>query len=83
MSTKWKINVIKDNDGRFLICTVVINQEKIVLANYYGLNSDEIYLLKTGVMNLEQKNDMSMICGRNWNLVLENIDKKEVPLVVT
>lgn len=36
----------------FFICTVVINQEKIVLANYYGLNSDEIYLLKTGVMNL-------------------------------
>jgi hypothetical protein len=41
LSTKWKINVIKDNDGRFLICTVVINQEKIVLTNYYGLNSDE------------------------------------------
>jgi hypothetical protein len=39
--TKWKINVIKDNDGRFLICTVVINQEKIVLTNY-GLNSNEI-----------------------------------------
>ena len=52
-----------------------MNQEKIVLANYYGLNSDEIYLLKTGVMNLEQKNDMSMICGGDWNLVLENIDK--------
>jgi hypothetical protein len=52
LSTKWKINVIKDNDGRFLICTVVINQEKIVLTNYYDLNSDEIYLLKTGVMNL-------------------------------
>jgi hypothetical protein len=32
---------------------------------------------------LEQLNDMSMICGGDWNLVLENIDEKEVPLVVT
>ena len=31
---------------RFLISTVVINQEKIVLANYYGLDSDETYTLK-------------------------------------
>ena len=57
-SSLWKINVIKDNDGRFLICTVVINQEKIVLTNYYGLNSDEIYLLKNWCNELEQLNDM-------------------------
>ena len=32
---------IKDNDGRFLICILNVNNEKILLANYYGLNSDE------------------------------------------
>ena len=37
---------IKDNDGRFLICILKVNNEKILLANYYGLNSDEIYLLE-------------------------------------
>jgi exonuclease III len=29
---------IKDNDGRFLICILKVNNEKILLANYYGLN---------------------------------------------
>jgi exonuclease III len=74
---EYKIeNVINDNDGRFLICTLVINQEKIVLANYYGLNSDETYLLEDFCNELEQLNDMPMICGGDWNLALENIDKK-------
>jgi hypothetical protein len=29
---------IKDNDGRFLISILKVNNEKILLANYYGLN---------------------------------------------
>jgi hypothetical protein len=30
---------IKDNDGRLLIYILKVNNEKILLANYYGLNS--------------------------------------------
>jgi hypothetical protein len=37
-------NVITDSDGRYLICTIVVINEQIVLGNYYGLNSDELYL---------------------------------------
>ena len=105
-----------------MICTVVINQEKLVLTNYYGLNqwqtgskistgktckrvgavkgikvidhrhhfgahreisqySDETYLLEDSCNELEQLNDMPIICGGDWNLVLENIDKKGGPLL--
>ena len=64
LNFEYKIeNVIKDNDGRFLICTVVINQENIVLANCYGLKSDETFLLEDVCNELEQLNDMPMICG--------------------
>lgn len=78
---KMKINVIKDNDGKILISTVIINQEIIVLTNYYSLKFDEIHVY----IHVLSKNwyDMSMIWGGDWNLVLENIYEKEVPHVVT
>jgi 5-hydroxyisourate hydrolase-like protein (transthyretin family) len=40
-------NVVTDSDGRCLICTIVVNNEQIVLGNYYGLNSD--YLCSMGL----------------------------------
>jgi hypothetical protein len=46
-----------------------------------GLNSDETYLLEDSCNELEQLNDMPIICGGDWNLVLENIDKKGGPLL--
>ena len=67
---------IKDNDGRFLICILKVNNEKILLASYYGLNSDEIYLLEDFCNRIEQLNDMPIVCGGDWNLITENIDKK-------
>ena len=70
---------IKDNDGRFLICILKVNNEKILLANYYGLNSDEIYLLEDFCNRIEQFNDMPIVCGGDWNLIMENIDKKGGP----
>jgi hypothetical protein len=45
---------IKDNDGRFLICILKVNNEKTLLANYYGLNTDEIYLLEDFCNRIEQ-----------------------------
>lgn len=74
---------IKDNDGRFLICILKVNNEKILLANYYGLNSDEIYLLEDFCNRIEQFNDMPIVCGGDWNLIMENIDKKGGSSVLT
>jgi hypothetical protein len=54
---------IKDNDGRFLICILKVNNEKTLLANYYGLNTDEIYLLEDFCNRIEQFNDMPIVCG--------------------
>ena len=38
-------NVITDSDGRYLIYTIVVNNEQIELGNYYGLNYDDLYPL--------------------------------------
>ena len=54
-----------------------------MLANYYGLNSDEIYLLEDFCNRLEQFNDMPIVCGGDWNLIIENIDKKGGSSVLT
>jgi exonuclease III len=54
-----------------------------LLANYYGLNSDEIYLLEDFGNRLEQLNDMPIVCGGDWNLIMENIDKKGGSSVLT
>ena len=68
---------IKDNDGRYLICILKVNNEKILLVNYYGLNSDEIYLLEDFCNRIEHFNDMPIVRGGDWNLIIENIDKPE------
>ena len=45
-----------------MLCTLVINQENIVLAIYYGLNSDDIFFLKDICNELEQPNDTLIVC---------------------
>jgi exonuclease III len=76
-------NVITDSDGRYLICTIVVNNEQIVLGNYYGLNSDELYPLEDFCSKVNQFDDLPMILGGDWNMVMDKIDKKGGSLVLT
>ena len=76
-------NVVTDSDGRYLICTIVVIIEQIVLGNYYGLNSDELYLLEDFCRKVNQFYDLPMILGGDWNMVMDNIDKKGGSLVLT
>jgi exonuclease III len=76
-------NVITDSDGRYLTCTIVVNNEQIVLGNYYGLNSDELYLLEDLFSKVNQFDDLPMILGGDWNMVMDKIDKKGGSLVLT
>jgi len=69
-------NVVTDSDGRYLICTIVVNNEQIVLGNYYDLNSDELYLLEDFCNKVNQFDDLPMILGGDWNMVMDKIDKK-------
>jgi exonuclease III len=69
-------NVVTDSDGRYLICTIAVNNEQIVLGNYYGLNSDELYLLEDLCSKVNQFDDLPMILGGDWNMVMDTIDKK-------
>ena len=64
-------NVITDSDGRYLICTIVVINEQIVLGNYYGLNSDELYLLEDFCSKVNQFDDLPMILCGDWNMVMD------------
>ena len=70
-----------------MICTLVINQEKIVLAIYYGLNSDDIYFLKDICNELEQPNDMLMacvgiLCFRKYKIIdLGRMEEEGIPVL--
>jgi hypothetical protein len=68
---------------RYLTCTIVVNNEQIVLGNYYGLNSDELYLLEDLFSKVNQFDDLPMILGGDWNMVMDKIDKKGGSLVLT
>ena len=70
-------NVVTDSDGRYLICTIVVNNEQIVLGNYYGLNSDELYLLEDLCSKVNQFDDLPMILGGDWNMVIDK--KRRIP----
>ena len=76
-------NVITDSDGKYLICTIVVNNEQIVLGNYYHLNYDDLYLLEYFCNKVNQFDDLSMILGGDWNMVMDKIDKKGGSLVLT
>ena len=38
-----------------------------------------LYLLEDFCNRIEQFNDMPIVCGGDWNLIIENIDKKGGP----
>jgi exonuclease III len=42
-----------------------------------------IYLLEDFGNRLEQFDDMPIVCGGDWNLIMENIDKKGGSSVLT
>ena len=68
-------NVIRDTNGNFIILEIIVQKQKITLANIYGPNEDKPQFYN----NLKQKidelgNDNVIICG-DWNLVIDpNVD---------
>ena len=67
--------VIRDTNGNFIILEIIVQKQKITLANIYGPNEDKPQFY----INLKQKidelsNDNVIICG-DWNLVIDpNVD---------
>ena len=67
--------VIRDTNGNFIILEIIVQKQKITLANIYGPNEDKPQFYN----NLKQKidelgNDNVIICG-DWNLVIDpNVD---------
>lgn len=67
------MNVIKDLDGRYIICVLNINDRHIVLTNLYGPNSDSPHFYELVFDQLQQLNNPEWIMTGDFNLVLDNI----------
>ena len=49
---------------------------QIIATNFYGLNTDNTLLLESFIDDIDNFNDKPLICGGDWNLVLDEKDKK-------
>ena len=68
-------NVIRDNAGRYIILTIVENNEVFILANIYAPNSDSPDFFRELFTCLDKLNGHKIIIG-DYNLVLDtNLDR--------
>ena len=69
-------NTVCDENGRYIICELELSNERIIVTNFYGLNTDNTLLLESFIDDIDNFNDKPLICGGDWNLVLDEKDKK-------
>ena len=68
----YKIHDVKeDKKGNYIIVSLTINQEKIVLVNVYGPNSDSPNFYKELTQKLQEYENPNIVCCADWNLVLD------------
>ena len=69
-------NTVCDENGQYIICELELSNERIIVTNFYGLNTDNTLLLESFIDDIDNFNDKPLICGGDWNLVLDEKDKK-------
>ena len=63
--------VVKDPNGNFIIMEIIVQKQKITLANIYGPNEDKPQFYNKLKQKIDEfENDNVIICG-DWNLVLD------------
>jgi exonuclease III len=67
-------NTVFDEHDRYIICELELNIERIIVINFYELNTDNTLLLKSFIDDIGNFNDKPLICGGDWNLVLDETD---------
>ena len=67
--------VIRDTNGNFIILEIILQKQKITLANIYGPNEDKPQFYNNVKQKIDELgNDNVIICG-DWNLVIDpNVD---------
>ncbi len=66
-----------DNDGRFIILDIVLNNQKITLINVYGPNKDEPLFFENIHRKMTDFDCESIVWGGDFNCVLDTMmDKK-------
>ena len=70
--------IIRDEEGRYIILDISINQKRITLANIYGNNIDTPKLYENFIEIIENMPNDHRIIGGNHNVVIDVVkDKKE------
>jgi hypothetical protein len=68
------MNTVCDENGRYIICELELSNARIIVTNFYGLNTDNTLLLESFIDEIDNFNDKPLICGGDWNLV-EQLEK--------
>ena len=55
-------NTVCDENGRYIICELELSNERIIVTNLYGLNTDNTLLLESFIDNIDNFNDKPLIC---------------------
>ena len=69
-------NTVCDENGQYVICELELSNERIIVTNFYGLNTDNTLLLESFIDGIDNFIEKPLICGGDWNLVLDEKDKK-------
>ena len=55
-------NTVCDENGRYIICELELSNERIMVTNLYGLNTDNTLLLESFIDDIDNFNDKPLIC---------------------
>ena len=75
--TKIIHNVIKDNEGRYIILDIEVDDIRFTLATVYGPNNDDPNFFTDFIEKIENLENDNRIIGGDWNFVMSlHKDKK-------
>ena len=73
--------VVQDNDGRYLLLNILINQDNITMVNIYAHNDDKLRdnFFKSLLYLVKEKSSGTVIIGGDFNEVLNVVDRIPQP----
>ena len=69
-------NIKRDEQGRYLIVLIEVDNNSVLLVNVYGPNSDDAIFFNNIFVQLEENTQYPIIMGGDFNICLTELDKQ-------